>query len=210
LQHLADLNSNGDVILQHLVESISNAIVPKIKDELHLMEKRFMEATKQEIQSMESKLHNMLKMELNSMISLSMQLQQRQVPCNVYFTTTCSNRQRQLIVKMVPKIQVVHLHLLCEHIEGIHVVKNKKGEEITLIDPKMRKWVPYLVTNLTIFSLWLKVGAHVAAGIGDMIPNFGRGFALAFDTDTRGNYLPNDGIHKMFEHDSFQGKRTLY
>ncbi len=53
------------------------------------------------------------------------------------------------------------------------------------------------------------MGAHVAIGIGDMIPNFGRGFALAFDTDTLGNYLPSDGIHKMFEHDSFQGKRTL-
>jgi len=156
LQHLVE--SNGDVTLQHLVESISNAIVPEIKNELHLMEKSFMEATKQEIQSMESKLHSMLKMELDNMISLLVQLQQQQVPCNVYFTTTCSSHQRQLIVKMVPKIQVVHLHLLCKYIEGIHVVKNQKGEEITLIDPKMRKWVPYLVTSLTIFSLLLKVG----------------------------------------------------
>jgi hypothetical protein len=135
LQHLVE--SNGAITLQHLVESISNAIVPEIKDELHLMEKSFMEATKQEIQFMESKLHNMLKMELDSTISLSVQLQQRQVPCNVYFTTTCSSCQCQFIMKMVPKIQVVHLHLLCEHIERIHVVKNKKGKEITSIDPKM-------------------------------------------------------------------------
>jgi hypothetical protein len=72
---------------------------------------------------------------------------------------------------------------LCEHIEGIHVVKNQKGEEITLIDPKVQKWVPYLVTGLTIFSLLLKVGAHVAAGVGDMIPNFGKGLSLALDTN---------------------------
>jgi len=204
-QHI-DFQNNGDATLPHWVESIRNAIVPKIKDELHLMEKRLetnleklMEGTKQEIQSMESKLHNMLRMELDNTISLSVQLQQRQVPCNVYFTTTGSSRQRKLIVKMLPGIQVVHLHLLCEHIEGIHVVENQKGEEITLIDPKVRKWVPYLVTGLTIFSLLLKVGAHVAAGIGDMIPNFGKGFLLALDTDALGDYLPNGGAHSFIE-----------
>jgi hypothetical protein len=50
------------------------------------MEKRLetlMEETKQEIQSMENKLHNLLKMELDNIINLSLQLQQRQVPCNV-------------------------------------------------------------------------------------------------------------------------------
>jgi hypothetical protein len=79
----------------------------------------------------------MLKMELDNMISLSAQLRQRQVPCNVYFTTTGSNRQRKLIVKMLPGTQMVHLHLLCENIARIHVVENQKGEEITLIDPKV-------------------------------------------------------------------------
>jgi hypothetical protein len=82
---------------------------------------------------------------------------------------------------MLLGIQLVHLHVLCEHIEGIYVVKNKKGEEITLIDPKVRKWVPYLVTCVTFFSLLLKVGAHVVVGVGDMIPNFGKGLSLALD-----------------------------
>jgi hypothetical protein len=218
-----DFQSNGDATLQHLMESFRHAIVNEIKDakdeivdEMHLMEKRVeskleksMERTKQEIQSMETKLHNMLRMEFDNTISLSVQLRQRQVPCNVYFTTTVSSRQRKLIVKMLPGTQMVHLHLLCEHIERIHVVENQKGEEITLIDPKVRKWVPYLVTGLTIFSILLKVGAHVAVGIGDMIPNFGKGLLLALDTDALRDYFPSDGIHKMLEHDSFQGKRTL-
>jgi hypothetical protein len=43
-----------------------------------------MEEKKQEIQSMENKLHNLLKMELDNIINLSLQLQQRPVPCNVY------------------------------------------------------------------------------------------------------------------------------
>jgi len=38
-QHI-DFKSNGDATSQHLVDSIRNAIVPEIKDELHLMEKR--------------------------------------------------------------------------------------------------------------------------------------------------------------------------
>jgi hypothetical protein len=37
-QHI-DFQNNGHVAPQHWVESIRNAIVPKIKDELHLMEK---------------------------------------------------------------------------------------------------------------------------------------------------------------------------
>jgi len=37
---------------------------------------------------------------------------------------------------MLPETHMVHLYLFCEHIERIHVVENKKGEEISLIDPK--------------------------------------------------------------------------
>ncbi len=53
------------------------------------------------------------------------------------------------------------------------------------------------------------MGVHVAVGIGDMIPNFGKGLLLALYMDALGDYLPSDGIHKMLDHDSFQGKRTL-
>ncbi len=53
------------------------------------------------------------------------------------------------------------------------------------------------------------MGAHVAIGIGDMIPNFGKGLLLALDTDALGDYLPSDGIHKMLEHESFQRNKTL-
>ncbi|KAH8934778.1 hypothetical protein BDL97_18G102300 [Sphagnum fallax] len=197
-QHI-DFQNHGGATSQHLVESICNAIRLQTS----------MEEIKQGIQSTENRLHNMIKMGLDNNINLSLQLQQRQVPCNVYFTTMGSSGQRKLIVKMLPKIQVVHLHLLCEHIEGIHVVRNQKGEEITLIDPKVQKWVPYLVTGLTIFPLLLKVGAHVAAGVGVMIPNLGKGLSLALDTNALQDYFPSDGIQKILEHESIEGKRSL-
>ncbi len=166
-----------------------------------------MEETKQEIQSMENKLHNFLKMALDNIINLSLQLQQQQVPCNVYFTSTGASCQCKLIVKMLPGIKMVHLHLLCEHIEGIHVVDNQKGELVTLMSPMVQKCVPYLITSLTIFSLLLKVGAYAITGVGDMIPNFGKGLAL--DTKSLGDYLHGDGICKMSKHDPLQGKQML-
>ncbi len=81
---------------------------------------------------------------------------------------------------------MVYLHLLCEHIEGIHVVDNKKGELVILMSPMVQKFVPYLITSLTIFSLLLKVGAYVATRVGDMIPNFGKGL-LAMDAKSLGD-----------------------
>jgi len=114
------LESNGDVILQHLAKPINNAIVPKIEEKLQSIDKRLenmeksLEGTKEGIQSMVNNMQNMW-MELDNIINLSVQLQQRQVPCNVYFTTTGPSHQRKLIVKMLPGIQTVHLHLLCEN-----------------------------------------------------------------------------------------------
>jgi len=193
------------------VESIYNAIVLEIEEKLQSMEKRLetlMEETKQEIQSMENKLHNLFKMELDNIINLSSQLQQQQVPCNVYFTSIGVSHQCKLIVKMLLGIKMVHLHLLCEHIEGIHVVDNQKGELVTLMSPMVQKSVPYLIIGLTIFSLLLKVGAYARARVGNMIPNFGKGL-LALDTKSLGDYLHGDGICKMSTHDPLQGKQML-
>ncbi|CAM6062080.1 unnamed protein product [Sphagnum tenellum] len=46
-------------------------------------------------------------------------------------------------------------------------------------------------------------------GIGDMIPNFGKGLSLALDTNALQDYFPSDGIQKILEHESFEGKRSL-
>jgi hypothetical protein len=109
---------------------------------------------------------------------------------------------------MLLGIKMVHLHLLCEHIEGIHVVDNQKGELVTLMSPMVQKFVPYLIIGLTIFSLLLKVGAYVATRVGDMIPNFGKGL-LAFDAKSLGDYLHGDGICKMSKYDPLQRKQML-
>jgi len=145
---------------------------------------------------------------LDNIINLPLELQKRQVPCNVYFTTTGAKLQRQLIVKMLPGIHTFHLHLLCECVEGIHVVHEQQGCEITMLSTTAQQIVPYLVIGLSIFSLLLKVSAHVAAGIGDMVPNVGKGLALALDTQCLNDYLPNSGIGGHSQNDPLQGQKT--
>jgi hypothetical protein len=54
----------------------------------------------------------------------------------------------------------------------------------------------------------LKVGAHIVAGIGDMVPNDGKGLALALDTQSLSDYLPNWGIDGNSQNDPLQGPKT--
>jgi len=157
---------------------------------------------------MEKNLHDMLAMNLDNIINLPLELQKRQVPCNVYFTTTGAKLQRRLIVKMLPSIHTFHLHLVCECVEGIHVVDEQKGCQVTKLSATTQQIVPYLVIGLSIFSLLLKVGAHMAAGIGDMVPNVGKCLALALDTQCFSDYLPNFGIGENFQNDPLQGQKT--
>jgi len=151
-----------------------------------------------------------LAMNLDNIINLPLELQKRQVPCNVYFTTTGAKFQRQLIVKMLPGIGIerFNLHLLCECVEGIHVVDEQQGCEVTMLSTKAQQIVPYLVIGLNIFSLLLKVGAHIVAGIGDMVPNVGKGLALALDTQSLNDYLPSCGIDRNSQNDPLQSRKT--
>jgi hypothetical protein len=54
----------------------------------------------------------------------------------------------------------------------------------------------------------LKVGAHIVAGIGDMVPNVGKGLALALDTQSLSDYLPSWGISGNSQNDPLQGPKT--
>ncbi len=76
-------------------------------------------------------------------------------------------------------IEVVYLHLLCENIDGIHVVDDKKGDEIRYVEDKNKHKIVHLVIlGFKIVSILLKVDAHVIGGVGNLVPNFAQGFAL--------------------------------
>ncbi|KAJ7520244.1 hypothetical protein O6H91_20G074200 [Diphasiastrum complanatum] len=163
-----------------VVEVFGKKVVTEIKENRRL-----------QIEFMENCLHKKLYTKLDRVINLSLQLQQRQVPCNFFFTTKDIGIQRRLIVKLLPSYSVVKLHLLCEHLDGIHIIKDQQGVEIFLANGQHAKHIRSLITiGLTIFSLLLKTGAHILAGIGDMIPNIGKGVALALDSQILSDYLP--------------------
>jgi hypothetical protein len=97
---------------------------------------------------------------------------------------------------------------LCECVEGIHVVDEQQGCEVTMLSTKAQQIVPYLVIGFNIFSLLLKAGAHIVAGIGDMVPNVGKGLALALDTQNLSDYLPSCRIDKNSQNDPLQSRKT--
>ncbi len=62
---------------------------------------------------------------------------QQQVPCNVFFTIGGTKQQCQLVDRLMG-IEIVYLHFLCEGIDGIHVVDDKKGDEIRYVEDENR------------------------------------------------------------------------
>jgi hypothetical protein len=78
-------------------------------------------------------------------------------------------------------IEVVYLHFLCENIDVIHVVDDKKGDEIRYVkDENTHKIAHLVIIGFKIMLSLLKVVAHVV-GVGNLVPNFAHGLALVYD-----------------------------
>ncbi len=171
--------------------SFEEQIVAKISRKLE----EVFEKTKQEIKCMEQWLYKKLTKKLDGMTKNFLQLHWQQVPCNAFFTTNGTKQQHQL-VDMLMGIEVVYLHLLCENIDGIHVVDDKKGDEIRYVEDKNKHKITHLViVGFKIVSILLKVDAHVIGGVGNLVPNFAQGFALVYDAQNIINYIEDARIH---------------
>jgi len=153
-------------------QSSEKRIVARISTKLEVFEK-----TKQEIKCMEEWLYKNLSKKLDGMTKLLLKLHQQQVPCNVFFTIGGTKQQHQLVNRLMG-IEVIYLHFLCEDIDGIHAVDNQKGDEIRYVkDENMHKI------------------AHVVEGVGNLVPNFAQGLALAYDAKDITDYIEDPRIH---------------
>jgi len=171
--------------------SSEERIVAKISTKLE----EVFEKTKQEIKHMKQGLYKKLTKKLDGMSKLLLQLHQQQVPSNVFFTTGGTKQQRQLVNKLMG-IEVIYLHFLCEDIDGIHVVDDQKGDEIRYVKDENRHKIAHLVIiGFKIVSVLLKVAAHVVGRMGNLVPNFAQGLALAYDAEDITDCIEDLRIH---------------
>jgi hypothetical protein len=173
------------------IRSSEKRIVAEISTKLE----EVFEKTKQEIKCMEQRLYKKLTNKLDGMTKLLFQLHQHQIPCNAFFTTGGTKQQCRLVDRLMG-IEVVYLHLLCEDIDGIHVVDNQTGDEIRVVKDENRHKIAHLVIiGFKIVSILLKVAAHVVGGMGNLVPNFAQGLALVYDAQDITDYIEDPRIH---------------
>lgn len=132
---------------------------------------------KQEIQGLRYYEHRLL-MELhhkvNYLANYNVQLEERKVPNLFYFVTT-ENYSRRLVTTMISGMTALRLHMLCEYRREIHVVEDQMGCEMMQVDNiAVKSLAPHLKKFMKLLTFALKIGAHVAAGMGEMIPDLSR------------------------------------
>jgi hypothetical protein len=110
---------------------------------------------------------------LDTLKEFNVQLQQRKFPRLAYFVGKKNMMQsyKTLITSLVPGLECAQLHLMCEHINGIHVVKDQKGFEVVLGSETFSKVQPLVDKGLWILSILLKMGAHFTTGLASQVPN---------------------------------------
>jgi hypothetical protein len=117
-------------------------------------------------------------------MTFSVELQQSQVPKLVYFTASHKSSLRSIVTRMVPGLTNLHLHLMCEHHGGFHIVANQKGCGVSFGTDSAKVFLTILTWGLKIFTMLVKIGAHVGAGMGSMVPDLAQDFMLLLDTPT--------------------------
>ncbi len=119
--------------------------------------------------------HKLLRDEVLSVTKLIRDLilnsTQKQVPRIVLFTTHDTNLKQKLITKLVPGMEALQLHLLCEYKTKEHMVEGQPGCEVILEDQNWKKIHEFVVEGLKWVSLAVKVGTHITMGLGHMVPN---------------------------------------
>ncbi|GAA0172385.1 hypothetical protein LIER_26222 [Lithospermum erythrorhizon] len=132
---------------------------------------------KQEIQGLryyEHKLLTELHQKVNYLVNYNIQVEERKVPNMFYFVKT-ENYSRRLVTTMLSGMAALRLHMLCEFRGEMHVVEDQIGCEVMQVDNKAVIYLaPYMKKFMKLLTFALKIGAHLVAGMGEMIPDLSR------------------------------------
>ena len=163
--------------LYHKIEESETNVVKRLDD----MERRITKKLNHII-SMEKYMLPKICENIDKLMTFSVELQQSQVPRLVYFTTTPKKSLKRIVTRMVPGLTNLKMHFMCENRGGFHIVDDQKGCDVTLGTDATRVFQTILVWGLRIFTILAKVGAHLTAGMGTMIPDLAKDFMLVVDT----------------------------
>ncbi|KAI3703042.1 hypothetical protein L6452_28796 [Arctium lappa] len=132
---------------------------------------------KQEIQGLryyEHRLLTELHRKVNYLANYNVQIEERKVPNMFYFVRT-ENYSRRLVTNMISGMTALRLHMLCEFKGEMHVVEDQVGCEMMQIDNRaVISLAPYMKGFMKLLTFALKIGAHIAVGMGEMIPDLSR------------------------------------
>ncbi|KAH6778575.1 tornado 1 [Perilla frutescens var. frutescens] len=140
---------------------------------------------KQEIQGLRYYEHRLLielHRKVNYLVNYNIQLEERKAPNMFYFVRT-ENYSRKLITSIITGMTALRLHTLCEYRREMHVVEDQIGCELMQVDNITVKCLaPYMKKFMKLVTFALKIGAHLAVGMGEMIPDLGREVAHLIDS----------------------------
>jgi len=149
------------------------------------------------IQRMQGELLHEVCSKIDGLMAFSMEMQQLQIPKLAYL---CEIGKRKLLTRLVPDLDKIQLHFMCESIQGFHEVTNQEGCVVNFGTEHTKTFFAMLNWGLKIATTLTKIGAHVACGMGTMVPNFGDGdfAALILDTPSLLDYqIPSTTLESL-------------
>lgn len=150
--------------------------VEQVLERLRIIEQEIRDL-KQEIQGLRYYEHRLLielHRKVNYLVNYNIQLEERKVPNMFYFVQT-ENYSRRLVTNMISGMTALRLHMLCEFQREMHVIEDQTGCEVMQVDNMAVKCLaPYMKKFMKLLTFALKIGAHLAAGMGEMIPDLSR------------------------------------
>ncbi|KAK4362479.1 hypothetical protein RND71_017720 [Anisodus tanguticus] len=150
-----------------------------------------------------------LNRKVNYLVNYNVQVEERKVPNMFYFVRT-ENYSRRLITTMISGINALRLHMLCEYREEMHVVEDQIGCEVMQVDNRAVKCLaPYMTKFMKLVTFALKIGAHLAAGMGEMIPDLSREVAHLLESPAASAAAGVVGVAAAGRVDRNRGSRDI-
>ncbi|KAJ0963552.1 hypothetical protein J5N97_028674 [Dioscorea zingiberensis] len=176
-------NDDADRMVEPSLSGIAKG-VETILQRLKVIEQGIKDL-KQEIQGLRYYEHRLvieLHRKVDYLVNYNVQLEERKVPQLFYFVQV-QNYSKKLVTKLFSGMTALRLHMLCEYRREMHVVDDQIGCELMQIDNQaVKSLLPYISKFMKLLTFALKIGVHLAAGMGAMIPDLGREVAHLIDS----------------------------